>query len=551
MIDLVKIPFSRFGSYLVVSKDNDRLFIRDVRGGDLSSGRLVELSFFDVENNKLNMKLESEETLLRFSNDESKVEICFDSEDTVRVRGNNCIVRLDYVLKSYDHLNQHSINKFELHSYSEEVKVMTTVLKGDSKVNLEWDKTKTKSGTLTVSNNFEIAFSSYVDINKCDYDLSFDEIVKREKQFYNKWAAKTLNNENDKFIYSQKLATYITFSSVVKPEGLLKKYSMYMSNNWMTNIWSWDNCFNGLALASNQPELGFDQLMVFADYQLESGVLPDFMNNRSVSYSCAKPPIYGWAYTLMMELNDYYKEKKQIEPIYKMMKKQIEYWENHRTNKFGLPFYNHGNDSGMDNSTIFNKGCPVVSPDLLSYMILQYEALEKLANFLEISNQWLEKADRLQEKLINELYDGREFFSRDGMTNKRIESNSSLITLMPITIGHRLERDVLDNIINKLTSDDYYTEFGFATESINSEYYLSNGYWRGPIWAPTMLLIIDGLKRSGYKDVAIQAARRFCNATLVGGMAENFDAKTAQGLVDPAFTWTSSTYLILSNFFYN
>ena len=551
MIDLVKIPFSRFGSYLVVSKDNDRLFIRDVRGGDLSSGRLVELSFFDVENNKLNMKLESEETLLRFSNDESKVEICFDSEDTVRVRGNNCIVRLDYVLKSYDHLNQHSINKFELHSYSEEVKVMTTVLKGDSKVNLEWDKTKTKSGTLTVSNNFEIAFSSYVDINKCDYDLSFDEIVKREKQFYNKWAAKTLNNENDKFIYSQKLATYITFSSVVKPEGLLKKYSMYMSNNWMTNIWSWDNCFNGLALASNQPELGFDQLMVFSDYQLESGVLPDFMNNRSVSYSCTKPPIYGWTYTLMMEFNDYYKEKKQIELIYKMMKNQIEYWENHRTNKFDLPFYNHGNDSGMDNSTIFNKGCPVVSPDLLSYMILQYEALEKLANILEITNQWLDKADRLQEELINELYDGREFFSRDGMTNKRIESNSSLITLMPITIGHRLERDVLENLFNKLTSDDYYTEFGFATESINSEYYLSNGYWRGPIWAPTMLLIIDGLKRSGYKDVAIQAARRFCNATLVGGMAENFDAKTAQGLVDPAFTWTSSTYLILSNFFYN
>jgi len=28
-------------------------------------------------------------------------------------------------------------------------------------------------------------------------------------------------------------------------------------------------------------------------------------------------------------------------------------------------------------------------------------------------------------------------------------------------------------------------------------------------------------------------------------MAENFDARTAQGLCDPAFTWTSSVFLLL------
>ena len=38
---------------------------------------------------------------------------------------------------------------------------------------------------------------------------------------------------------------------------------MYMSKNWMTNIWSWDNCFNAMALVRHQPELAWDQFMIF------------------------------------------------------------------------------------------------------------------------------------------------------------------------------------------------------------------------------------------------------------------------------------------------
>jgi len=37
--------------------------------------------------------------------------------------------------------------------------------------------------------------------------------------------------------------------------------------------------------------------------------------------------------------------------------------------------------------------------------------------------------------------------------------------------------------------------------------------------------------------------------TLVGGMAENFDPFSGKGLVDPAFTWTSSVFLLLAEQF--
>ncbi len=86
---------------------------------------------------------------------------------------------------------------------------------------------------------------------------------------------------------------------------------------------------------------------------------------------------------------------------------------------------------------------------------------------------------------------------------------------------------------------------GLSTEQVNSEFYRSDGYWRGPIWAPSTMLIIDGLDRCGESELADLAAVRFCRMAQKSGMAENYDALTGDGLRDRAFTWTSSVYLIL------
>ena len=67
-------------------------------------------------------------------------------------------------------------------------------------------------------------------------------------------------------------AAYVTWSCVVAPAGHLRRPAMYMSKNAMASIWSWDNCFNALALARHAPELAWDQLMVMVDLQDPSGV---------------------------------------------------------------------------------------------------------------------------------------------------------------------------------------------------------------------------------------------------------------------------------------
>jgi glycogen debranching enzyme len=89
------------------------------------------------------------------------------------------------------------------------------------------------------------------------------------------------------------------------------------------------------------------------------------------------------------------------------------------------------------------------------------------------------------------------------------------------------------------------TQWGPATEPVTSAEYESDGYWRGPIWAPSTVLIEDGLRRAGHDTLADRVSAGFRAACERSGFAENFDAVTGDGLRDRAYTWTASSYLTL------
>ena len=102
-----------------------------------------------------------------------------------------------------------------------------------------------------------------------------------------------------------------------------------------------------------------------------------------------------------------------------------------------------------------------------------------------------------------------------------------------------------------LTEGGYLTRWGLATESINSPLYRDDGYWLGPIWAPTTLIIADGFKKAGQEELAKEIARKFCDLCVKSGFAENFNAKTGEPLRDSAYTWTASVFLILAHEYLN
>lgn len=94
---------------------------------------------------------------------------------------------------------------------------------------------------------------------------------------------------------------------------------------------------------------------------------------------------------------------------------------------------------------------------------------------------------------------------------------------------------------------DHLTPHGLATEKLDSPNYVEGGYWRGPIWAPSTMLVTSGLQDVGENELAGSIMRSFCDMCKEHGFYENFDPVTGKGYYDSAYTWTSSVFMMFAN----
>jgi glycogen debranching enzyme len=177
------------------------------------------------------------------------------------------------------------------------------------------------------------------------------------------------------------------------------------------------------------------------------------------------------------------------------------------------------------------------------------DVLADLAGKLGLSAEsanWKKRSDALLTSLVKEYWNGS-VFGVSRAFGKTTFKSTSLFVYLPLILGDRLPKDIAKKMAEDLQSRGFLTPWGLATEQPSSPLYKPDSYWRGPVWAPPVYLISDGLQRAGYSNLADTIIRHFCNAVKVNGMAENFDALTGNSLRDPSYTWTSSTFLILAH----
>ncbi|GIE91507.1 MGH1-like glycoside hydrolase domain-containing protein [Actinoplanes regularis] len=156
------------------------------------------------------------------------------------------------------------------------------------------------------------------------------------------------------------------------------------------------------------------------------------------------------------------------------------------------------------------------------------------------ARQWKATAGEIRTAMLR-LWDGSRFLARNAETG---EIGTSTLDLMPIAVGAGLPGQVSDTLAGRIAA--HLTAHGPATEPTNSAQYASDGYWRGPIWAPSTVLIEDCLRRAGHVTLADEISQRFRVLCEKSGFAENFDAETGTGLRDRAYTWTAASYLIFA-----
>lgn len=398
--------------------------------------------------------------------------------------------------------------------------------------------------TVTLEENFEDWMDRGLDY---DYEEVVNNSLHQFMEFYRSMPTVPAEYEEAALV-----AAYVDWASIVSPCGVLQRESMFMSKNWMCNVWSWDHCFNAMALAYNNPKEAWDQFMVMFDFQKESGNIPDSVNDAVVINNYCKPPIHGWTLKKLMKIMDLSKE--QLLEAYEKLSRWTNWWLNRRDeNGDGLCEYTHGNDSGWDNATAFSQLPPVTLPDLNAFLVLQMDVLADVAEklgYMSDVDMWKTRSERMMQRMLDVLFRDDRPAALAGFDMKQVETDS-LILYLPIILGDKLPEKIRRNMTESIKSEKFNTKYGLATESIKSSAYEADGYWRGPIWAPSTMIILDGMRECGENEFVQEITHKFCRMVQKSGCAENFDALTGCGLRDRAYTWTASVMLVMAHEYLN
>ncbi len=368
-------------------------------------------------------------------------------------------------------------------------------------------------------------------------DLTYNEYSKNRKDEFLKWEEQMkCKTQYDKY------CAYILWSNIISGEGNYDRDAIVMSKSGMCKLWSWDNTFNALDLADKDFELSYNQFIYPYRFMDNHGRTPDTVTTVNMERAFVKPPIQGWIYKQLVKRNPRYEDIEIIDELYYYMKKNTDWWLNYRGN---IPCYYHGNDSGNDNATCFDKTEIVQSPDLIAYLTIQCEVLSQMAEKLNLCTDariYKMLSDELLEKCISHFFDG-ELFVRNGITEE-IHRTKSLMPLRMIVLENKLPADIREYILTSL-KNDFLCPYGLASESKNSPFYTQNGYWRGPAWGPDQIIFGLALRNMGETELSEQVAANYKSAIEKSGFPENHDPLTGDALKCKAYTWTANAYRLL------
>lgn len=562
-LDLTRIPFSRFGSYMAFSilteapEQPAGLYLRSVRGPATGGRPMQGVLHMTLlrEGQTLSSHANASFTCLEMSAKDAQMHLCLPTAETARIRLQGAALRLQMPsIGTYDNIIPGRNNTWLLTANSVvESKLTFSALKGRIEVDAPWEAEHSRSISITLLPDEDGVGEFAIDestINwpRIEHLSSFEECLQQVQTELDAYTA-ALPEVPPIYAETRDLAGYVLWSCTVAAKGHLERPAIFASKNGMIGVWSWDHAFHVLALAEGLPELAWAQMMVLFDLQDGSGALPDLANDRLLSWSFCKPPVHGWILSRLWESGLLTGER--LAEIYPLLCRWTDWWLFERDeNGDGFPQCNHGNDGGWDNSTVFAVRPPVETPDICTYLVLQMDFLAQAAERLgkpDEASLWSARAQDLTGRMLERFWREDHFVAVQVSESRDIESES-LLLYIPLLLGERLPLEVRERMIARLKEPGVYlTGYGLATESLKSPYYRSKGYWRGPVWPAPTLILIDALTRCGEVEFAGQLRRRFCELVKEQGMAENFDAITGEGYHDFHFSWTAGIFLTLAN----
>ncbi len=313
-------------------------------------------------------------------------------------------------------------------------------------------------------------------------------------------------------------AWWIMRTGLISTRYYMTREAMMPSKIFYVGVWQWDAYFHALAYRHVDMNLAKDQLRIVLDHQREDGMIPDAIHDEGtvthltfpVEADVTKPPLVAWA---AWKLYEHDHDAEFLNEIYEPIVRWNDWW--FRQNDIdgnGLCEYHHPYSSGLDDSPLWDEGVPVESPDLNTYLYLQQEALSKIAHVIgeeQDAAQWAQRAEALAARILHWMWDEETglFWASRPAHGARVNVRTPF-NLFPLITG-RMPAHVTRRLVDHLTNEnEFWPAYPVPTVALDDPKYNPLQMWRGPTWVNVNLLLIEGLQRAGYHEVARELRRR-------------------------------------------
>ncbi len=194
---------------------------------------------------------------------------------------------------------------------------------------------------------------------------------------------------------------------------------------------------------------------------------------------------------------------------------------------------------------------PVEAPDLNTYLCLQQEALAKIARVLGLkadAEQWARRADEQAQRMIRYRWDKEAGFFWATRNGEKVNVRTPF-NLFPLITG-RMPPEIAGRLVAHLTDPhQFWTRYPMPTVARNDPKYNPQQMWRGPTWVNVNYLMIEGLERSGYPELARELRQR--TLQMIQGrddIYEYYHPETGQQPPKAAstFGWSAAIFIDLA-----
>ena len=341
-------------------------------------------------------------------------------------------------------------------------------------------------------------------------------------------------------------------------------------NDW--TIFGWDSFFNALALATTSGRLAWDALLAGLASRYPNGNVPNWRSRCGGTPDRSQPPVGSFA-ALKLHLtcpdvdalaaawpglrawSDWWVADKDGRPRREGLTPGLLAWGSDTAlvpERAQLPEWEVGAsghqraawESGQDDLPLWEEAkwdperevLAMSAVDLCSYRALDLECLSRIAGILGVPSaaRRLEAERRRLVATMNEvLWSDAAGLYLDELPEGR-SPRVAASNFLPLIAGVPSPKQARRMVEVLRDPARFRGEWVLPTISRDDPAFDDQQYWRGSIWPPMNYLVLQGLRRYGFDEIASELAWRgalmfLADRRRTGFCRENFDARSGRG----------------------